>query len=322
MNKTLENIRKNNIKRAIVNFFPAAILTGIVVAMIMMYFYEYDSEYIILSIICGFFAFFADKIFIEAIILSINPLKDDVFKKYGSPQKVSKILNELEKNKIYEDKNMIISKNYISDKRNIAKLVACEDVLGAHKVVHKTNYIVDYYAVQIIDKYRHSTGYTYGVKEEETVHKILSILDKICPNAEIGYTNEELKNINNNAIKLPKEIKEDAIFKCSECGAICHEGDKYCKNCHAIFDDDNKSIKKESSKKEEKFKCDKCGAIVSESAKKCPKCGEKFDDEGDIDTSKTNMDQKYSDLKKLKKLLDDDIITKEEFEKEKKKILK
>ena len=37
---------------------------------------------------------------------------------------------------------------------------------------------------------------------------------------------------------------------------------------------------------------------------------------------KSSVDQKYSDLNKLKKLLDKDIITKEEFEKEKKKILK
>ena len=36
----------------------------------------------------------------------------------------------------------------------------------------------------------------------------------------------------------------------------------------------------------------------------------------------TSIDKKYSDLNKLKKLLDKDIITKEEFEKEKKKILK
>ena len=34
------------------------------------------------------------------------------------------------------------------------------------------------------------------------------------------------------------------------------------------------------------------------------------------------MDKKVSDLKKLKKLLDSKVITKKEFEKEKKKILK
>ena len=33
------------------------------------------------------------------------------------------------------------------------------------------------------------------------------------------------------------------------------------------------------------------------------------------------MDQKYNDLKKLKELLDNDILTKEEYEKEKNKIL-
>ena len=73
------------------------------------------------------------------------------------------------------------------------------------------------------------------------------------------------------------------------------------------------------------FKCDNCGALVKESDTKCPKCGEKFDDEEEEvkeePKAKSNMDQKYSDLTKLKELLDKDIISKEEFEKEKKKIL-
>ena len=63
------------------------------------------------------------------------------------------------------------------------------------------------------------------------------------------------------------------------------------------------------------FKCDNCGAIVNESETKCPECGESFDDDNDIN-------KKYSDLNKLKELLDNKIITKEEFDKEKKKILK
>ena len=71
--------------------------------------------------------------------------------------------------------------------------------------------------------------------------------------------------------------------------------------------------------------------MVDLSAKKCPKCGEIFEDEKPKKKSnkkkqtnnkiESDMDQKYSDLNKLKKLLDKDIITKEEFEEEKKKIL-
>lgn len=89
----------------------------------------------------------------------------------------------------------------------------------------------------------------------------------------------------------------------------------------------------------EHFVCDNCGNLVNASATKCPNCGELFEDNSETknkdDTnnkenskkkndkeSKSDIDQKYSDLNKLKKLLDKEIITKEEFENEKKKILK
>ena len=203
------------------------------------------------------------------------------------------------------------------------------------------------------------------------------------------WVSKKKKNENQNN----KEKKN--TFICGECGATCYEGDKYCKKCKAIFDEEKKEDSKKEelfkcdncgamakmsdtkcpncgldfveddeedeyecyycgapveasatkcpncgkkfvetneksnnaktqnekekikNKNEELFRCDNCGAIVKETAKKCPNCGEKFED----DEIESDMDQKYSDLKKLKKLLDDDIITKEEFEKEKKKIL-
>ena len=92
-------------------------------------------------------------------------------------------------------------------------------------------------------------------------------------------------------------------------------------------------IKTKKSTKEE-FVCDNCGCVVDVSAKECPHCGEKFDLEeekekmqqtkkkNNSEKSTSDIDKKFSDLNKLKELLDKDIITKEEFENEKKKILK
>lgn len=82
---------------------------------------------------------------------------------------------------------------------------------------------------------------------------------------------------------------------------------------------DNK--KQEKTKKENfTFICSECGAIVKYSDKKCPKCGERFD-EVEETSSSIDVEKMAADLNKLKKLLDNQIITKEEFDIEKKKIL-
>ena len=59
--------------------------------------------------------------------------------------------------------------------------------------------------------------------------------------------------------------------------------------------------------------------IMNYKPNKVKKESKKMIDE--VETNNTDVDKKYNDLIKLKKLLDENIITKEEFEKEKKKIL-
>lgn len=83
-------------------------------------------------------------------------------------------------------------------------------------------------------------------------------------------------------------------------------------------------------KKKVKFKCSECGTLFNEDSIRCPKCGLEFEEEKiELNSnmekemgSNSDIASKYSDLIKLKDLLDKDIITKEEFEREKKKILK
>lgn len=139
-----------------------------------------------------------------------------------------------------------------------------------------------------------------------------------------------------NSCKKIFETEEDKKYKCDNCGFLVEESDEKCPNCKLPFDGDinlkTEIIKKEKvekmkadvseqEQKEKQYKCDNCGTLVKETDKKCPKCGEKFEEDDESFNLKSRMDQKYSDLTKLKKLFDKKIITKEEFEKEKKKIL-
>ena len=130
------------------------------------------------------------------------------------------------------------------------------------------------------------------------------------------------KNINE------KDIEQEKIYKCSKCGATTDYDFDICPNCNYNF----LSSEYENDNIEDNiFVCDNCGAKVSANVNKCPNCGETFDGENEVEyemkkensrkLSDTDMDKKYSDLNKLKKLLDKEIITKEEFEQEKKKIL-
>ena len=298
MEKVLKNIRNNNIKSAIGLLFPTIALTGGFILILYLMITEPDDfhiEYLLILASFGLFGYFSDKAFIRAIQLIIDPMKDDVFKKYGSPKKVAKIIEEIENSKIYEDEHLIISQNYISDKKDYSKIVLCSDVLGVHKLVHKTNYVIDYYQIVITDKYNQTTTYQYERNEEEKVNELLIVIGSKCPNAELGYTRKEWEHIKENSVALPDEIMDD--------------------------NENNDDFENEM------FKCDNCGALVKESDTKCPHCGEKFEDDAEDEQEETkeektsDMDKKYSDLTKLKKLLDKKIISQEEFDKEKKKIL-
>lgn len=313
MENVLKNVRKNAIKGIILMTIFA------IIPNIGFFVYLTDPEDNSLAWIFLIFAALLDWVIIKYLIIVINPTKDNVFKKYGSPKKVQAIIDDLNKNKIFEDKNIMMSKKYITDKKDFSDLVSFNDVLGIHKLHHKRNNVTDYYGVILTDKYGFEHSYTYAVKNEKKCDELFLLIASLCPNAEVGYTKQQKQHIKENKEKLPdnyEDENDEEVFACSNCGAICNIKDKFCSNCNEKFEDDDSN---------EEFTCDNCGAVVKEEDTECPNCGLSFEEEtADSKTNseeETNMDKKYKDLTKLKKLLDKDIISKEEFEKEKKKIL-
>ncbi len=134
-------------------------------------------------------------------------------------------------------------------------------------------------------------------------------------------------NQNNNEKKNDTPREQKRLYKCSNCGETFEYDFDVCPNCKYDF---SKGIVEEQKDEENTFVCSNCGEVISGDENECPNCGEVFEDDEllkedkkskEKKSTRTNMDKKYSDLNKLKKMLDKDIITKEEFEKEKKKIL-
>lgn len=232
MKEVINNIRWQEIKNSIGGFIFALVLNPILI-MFLYYGIEEGSlgESWFVLLIIGAPTILIDYALIEKIAIIINPLKSDVFKKYGSPDKVATIINEIENTQIFNDGNIIIASKYICGYDDYTKLVACDNVLGAHKLVHKTNFVIDYYMVLVTDKYGLEIGFKYGKDEEDECDKIIAIIGDVCKNAKLGYTNEEQKHIERNRVMLEDKPEKDDMFICPDCGNQVTYGDKFCKNC-------------------------------------------------------------------------------------------
>lgn len=199
MNDIIGNIKKNNLKDFFHSLIIGVIVTGICFPLWFgLFAYEFSIFMFLFNICISLAAIFIDYVAIKNLKLVLNPLSSDVFKKYGSEVEIQQILNEINNNIEYQDAKIIISKDYIIGKNDIESLVACEDVLGIHKMVHKTNFVIDYYEVVITDKFNNQVTFRYLRNEEEILNNVLNILALKCKNAKLGYTNEAFEYIREN----------------------------------------------------------------------------------------------------------------------------
>lgn len=58
--------------------------------------------------------------------LVFSPMKSTLFIKFGGIERTSQILEEIKNTKIYEDKYLITSDNYILHKDNVETLTRCD----------------------------------------------------------------------------------------------------------------------------------------------------------------------------------------------------
>lgn len=234
----LNEIRKTNLKNALKSLIYVLLINVPLICVIFAIINEgFEGSMLFIVLLFGLIAIPIDISFIKMLTLVIKPEKSDIFKKYGGIDKIQKIIDEIEKTKEYEDKNLIISKNYICDRKDLEKIVKCSDVLGVHKLVHKTNFVIDYYKIIITDKYGHETSYVYYRDQDKLCNELLALIGSKCKNAELGYTKDEWDHINKNRIDLPSEsVSNNFEYKCPDCNNSIDYGDKFCKNCSCKLD--------------------------------------------------------------------------------------
>lgn len=235
----LKNIRKTNLISSIW-FFVLALMPTIGFFYFLIY-EGFESWFMILFL--GFMSGVLLWLFGSSFQLVIEPGDSNVFKKYGGIEKLEKIIDEITNTKEYEDDRLIVSKNYVADKKDYEKILAYKDILRVHKLVHKTNFVIDRYDLVITDKYNFQISYPYAVKDEEKVDNLILLIGSKCENAKLGYTKEAEDHIKKNKEELPKSINTEPnkeinkeSYACPDCRKLIEEGDKFCKNCGCKID--------------------------------------------------------------------------------------
>lgn len=121
-----------------------------------------------------------------------TPSKSTLFERFGDAENVSRIISIMNKTKMYEDYNIIVSQDYIMEKDVYGSLLKLDDVRRIYIRVHKVNYVTSEYGLVLCDKYG-EVEYKYERRERPIIEKLIMMLKKRCPTAQFGYLN--LQNI-------------------------------------------------------------------------------------------------------------------------------
>ena len=166
--------------------------------------------YLIVAIIIMIFGigitYMYTKQIVSIIKYIINPESDLVFRKYGSFDKIDKIIEQMYQDNKYEDNRIIISNKFIYIKKHVYSLCALEDIVGVYKFIVKRNGQVTSEGISYHDKYgsEYRTNYSY-LLDTVDLDKIIKILIPRCKNAKFGYTDGTRKYIYSQKSEIPKQ---------------------------------------------------------------------------------------------------------------------
>lgn len=214
-----------------------------------------------------------------------------LFLMYPDKEVLIKVMDEIIDHPVFNGGGIRVSEHFILYGEQYENIIRLYDVKGIN--ITKLNDV--YSRVDIEDRFGQKKKIKIETPKAEELYNYLSLN---CKNAVIGYPVEFIEGDQEGIY-----IDHDCLFT-----------EEYC-----FYEGDNKKSKKRETKKDDKK--DIKDEIKKEKIKEESKTIELKEEKNTSKKESSNMDQKYNDLKKLKELLDSDIITKEEYDKEKSKIL-
>ncbi len=205
-----------------------------------------------------------------------------LFKMYPDREVLIKVMDEVLCHPIYISYSTNISEHFILYGDEYENIIRLCDVIA----LNKTKLNDKYSEIHIEDRFKQRKKVKVNNNKVDEIYQYLS---DNCKNAEIGkYIDFESKDCAGHFIDIEDSLTEEYCFY------------------------ESTSQKTMSTKnRKEKVKTEKVSVPQKEEVKEIKEKNNKS----------SNMEQKYNDLKKLKELLDNDIITQNDYDKEKAKIL-
>lgn len=175
-----------------------------------------ESGYVIIALIFLVFVIFLFRSILENIIEDYNeyknPQNNSRFLRYGSPDKINKIISEVNNNPIYYDEKIAFNNKFIYIKSDLNSLCALEDIIALYKFTFKRNGQKSKIGIKYHDKFgkEYAIVYSYLFSDVD-LDKIIKYLIPRCKNAKFGFTNDTLNYVKNYKVEEPNKYDNRII---------------------------------------------------------------------------------------------------------------
>lgn len=285
-----KKIKKSCVKKLVISFLLLCFFLIILIGCI-----EYNLDEVSMwfgIIIGGIGSIYNLCMTIKNLMLVLNDNRLEIFNRIESIEKLTEIINSTYANKVYEDDEIILSSEYLIPKKFWELTTKITDIVWVYEFAHdkytqfgkkKIQRVLNIYT------FNNNFGIPYDIKSESQIQRAIYRLQKIKSSIIIGYTSnskEQYRKIINTGYINRK------VINCEVCG--------------------------KETEYNEYGTCEECHKIIMERLKKKEEQNKNMNEKG---TEEEKNDDKFVEIKKYKELLEEGVITQEEFDKKKKELL-
>lgn len=225
----LTNLRQNQFID-LVKFTPIVLIFSL--PFIFLLKSDMDIVSIVLTLVSGIISLLFVYKYLKMALIMVFPSKSKLFERYGGLKNLVNVIGETESSIEYEVKDIIASKKFILDREDYRKLICLDDVLLIYKVKQKTNGFIDFYYLEITDKYGYHVQYKFFRNEWMEFHTLFMHLQK-RKGIRFGYSKENQDYVIKNIVKLADNGTQESNvdYYCPDCKNLIEFHDECCSEC-------------------------------------------------------------------------------------------